>query len=228
MKQTITIMIFVSFSYLCNAQFQCGDTLIDARDGKKYATTQIGNQCWLAENLNYGKMIISDTGGHLMTENGIVEKYVWKNNDSNAVFDINHPGAYYEHTEAIQYSKDTVGEIQGICPNGWHIPSKDEFEEMIDFLGGSDTAGTAIKLSGESGFNANYGGWRCMMTPGTFYNKYPAYKPPVKVGFYWTSSSLKGVGYMIRINEKDGKVIMAVAFGNELGMNVRCVIDKEE
>ena len=41
------------------AQFTCGDTLVDARDGKRYATVLIGSQCWMKQSLNYGAFTIS-------------------------------------------------------------------------------------------------------------------------------------------------------------------------
>ncbi|HOV12189.1 MAG TPA: hypothetical protein PLL90_10550, partial [Bacteroidales bacterium] len=41
--------------------FQCGDTLIDYRDGKKYPTVQIGSQCWIAKNLDVGRQIVHGT-----------------------------------------------------------------------------------------------------------------------------------------------------------------------
>ncbi|HSL89900.1 MAG TPA: hypothetical protein VK870_11395 [Ignavibacteriaceae bacterium] len=47
--------------------------------GKTYNTVQIGNQCWLKENLDVGNMII---GSLNQFDNGIIEKYCY-NNDSN-------------------------------------------------------------------------------------------------------------------------------------------------
>ena len=46
--------------------------------------------------------------------------------------------------------------VRGVCPEGWHLPSKDEWETLITTVGGSDTAGE--KLKSQSGRNNNSGG----------------------------------------------------------------------
>lgn len=54
--------------------FQCGQSLTDSRDGQTYNTVQIGNQCWMADNLNYGTMINASQD---QTNNTIVEKWCY-------------------------------------------------------------------------------------------------------------------------------------------------------
>lgn len=49
---------------------------------------------------------------------------------------------------------------QGICPQGWHIPTPTDRTTLTTYLGGATTAGAALKLSGTSGFNAVYTGDR--------------------------------------------------------------------
>ena len=95
--------------------FQCGDTLIDYRDGQQYPTILIGSQCWLAKNLNVGIKI--NNGSLSPSNNGIIEKYCY-NNDTNY---CNTYGGLYEWNEMMQYS--LIESSQGICPCGWHIPS---------------------------------------------------------------------------------------------------------
>jgi uncharacterized protein (TIGR02145 family) len=107
------------------AGFNCGDPLIDARDGKSYATVQLGDQCWMAESLNFGTMIM---GNQAMASNGIAEKYCYDNNESNcAIY-----GALYQWNEMMQYTT-TPGD-QGVCPEGWHVPTDDEWTALTIFV----------------------------------------------------------------------------------------------
>lgn len=93
--------------------------------GQTYNTVQIGSQCWMKSNLNIGDMISSSV---LSTNNGTIEKYCWNNNISNCdVF-----GGLYSWNELMSYS--TIEGAQGICPDGWHVPTDDEFCTMITYL----------------------------------------------------------------------------------------------
>ncbi len=129
--------------------------------GKTYHTVQIGNQCWLKENLDVGTMIESTTGGFLQTDNGVIEKYCYDNDASNC----NTYGGLYEWTEAMQYVI-TEG-TQGICPSGWHIPTNAEFQTLQAFV--SDEAAKLVDESqtmngltptNETGFSALFAGYR--------------------------------------------------------------------
>lgn len=142
---------------------QCGDSLKDLRDGKKYATVKIGTQCWMAQNLDVGTMVTSGSGGNIATDNGIIEKFCYTDNASNC----NTYGGLYEWNEAMQYT--ITSGTQGICPTGWHLPTDAEWctlENYVDIgtiscsatgnLRGTD-AGTQLKPGGSSGFNALLG-----------------------------------------------------------------------
>jgi uncharacterized protein (TIGR02145 family) len=105
--------------------------------GKTYNTVQIGTQCWLRENLNIGSMIggMSD-----QTNNSIIEKYCWNDLESNC--DVY--GGLYQWAEAVQYlngasnttswSPPPTGNVQGICPAGWHVPSDAEWCTITIYL----------------------------------------------------------------------------------------------
>jgi uncharacterized protein (TIGR02145 family) len=118
---------------------QCGDTIVDIRDEQIYNTVQIGGQCWMAENLNIGNEI---PGGQDMANNEIIEKYCYNDDTENC--QIN--GGLFQWNEVMQYT--TQPGIQGICPNGWHIPTFNEWTGLINFLGGTEVAGGKMKSTG--------------------------------------------------------------------------------
>ena len=107
--------------------WECGDPLIDERDGKEYGTVQIGGQCWMAQNLNIGTRI---NGSGEQTDNELIEKYCFNNDESNC----NLYGGLYEWDEMMQYM--TQEGARGICPEGWHVPSDAEWTALTDHIRG--------------------------------------------------------------------------------------------
>jgi uncharacterized protein (TIGR02145 family) len=88
-------------------------------EGQTYNTIQIFSQCWLKENLNVGTMI---QAGEDMTDNGFIEKYCYYNQqDSCTKF-----GGFYQWREMMQYT--TQQGARGICPDGWHLPTDEEWK----------------------------------------------------------------------------------------------------
>nr|NQU90379.1 hypothetical protein [Bacteroidota bacterium] len=106
--------------------FQCGDTVFDVRDGQNYPTILIGQQCWMARNMNIGVKI---PGSILQNNNDEIEKYCYENLDSNC----NIYGGLFQWNEMMQYTN--IEGTQGICPDGWHIPTDIEWctlEQEVD------------------------------------------------------------------------------------------------
>jgi len=124
---------------------QCGDLLIDYRDGKKYQTVQIGTQCWMAENLNVGILI---DGNSNQTNNSTIEKYCYNNSESNCTI----YGGLYQWDEMMNYS--TTAGAQGICPPDWHLPTDAEWTTLTTYLGGESVAGGKMKEAGTTHWNS--------------------------------------------------------------------------
>ena len=130
------------------------NTLTDLRDGQVYRTTTISiptkdySEVWMAENLNYA------------TDNS----YCYGDNPENCA----KYGRLYTWTAAVGKSETECGrghscdlgggDIQGVCPQGWHLPSKAELKALIVAVDGSITEYTTpntagIKLKSASGWN---------------------------------------------------------------------------
>lgn len=112
------------------------DILTDYRDGKTYRTVKIGNQRWMAENLNY-KVSFSVCYNK---EESYCETY----------------GRLYDWETATCANSacgDFSGRGRGVCPERWHLPSKKELETLIETIGGEEHVCSA--LASTSGWNEN-------------------------------------------------------------------------
>jgi uncharacterized protein (TIGR02145 family) len=133
--------------------FTCGNNLIDIRDNKVYPTLQLGSQCWMAANLNYGTMISASLH---QRDNCISEKYCYNDLPINC----DQGTANYQWDELMLYS-ETPGQ-QGLCPPGWHIPMETDWNTLFAIWTNNGFAGAPLKYSGYSGFNALMSGVRHM------------------------------------------------------------------
>jgi len=131
--------------------FSCGDTLTDVRDNRRYTTVQIGPQCWTSVNLNYGNTILSSL---VQRDNCVFEKYCYNDTPSNCT----STGGLYHWDEMMKY--DTTQGIQGFCPPGWHVPLEAEWNTLFATYISNGFAGSPLKYSGYSGFDAFLSGVR--------------------------------------------------------------------
>ena len=117
-----------------NPDVQYG-TLVDSRDEQTYKTVQIGDQVWMAENLNYaseGSACFNDTASYCELFGRL---YYWSTAMDSA-------GTWSDHGKGCGYNKTCTPTypVRGICPDGWHLPSAEEFNKLIDAVGGLDSA----------------------------------------------------------------------------------------
>ncbi|HPD64824.1 MAG TPA: FISUMP domain-containing protein [Bacteroidia bacterium] len=211
-----------------HSQWQCGQNLIDSRDGQIYQTVLIGNQCWMAENLNYGTMIlnISGQGGQMMKNDSVIEKYCWNNDEDycNGTNGKTKIGGFYEFKEAMQYYDGQPAQpTQGVCPQGWHIPSYTEITALINSLGGDvSQAYTKMMPGGSSGFNALQVGYRCTLN-GSFRNGAIG----TDAVYYWISEQSKtNPAYAVfMVLDKGSPQVQMWEYDKSIGISVRCLKD---
>lgn len=136
-------------------------TMTDTRDNKTYKIVKIGDQVWMAENLNYadstktpslkGKSWCYENAADSCAKYGRL--YTWAAAiDSVALAnDADNPQICGDGKTC---TLPTV--VQGVCPEGWHLPSYDEWETLFKAVGGSSAAGKALKSG--SGWSGNGNG----------------------------------------------------------------------
>ena len=139
-------------------------TLTDDRDGQTYKTVKIGEQWWMAENLNYRYIQQTYNGGEKDSSS-----YCYDNDPANCA----KYGRLYLWSAAMDSSGIIPGntangcgcgeicnlgnvKVRGVCPEGWHLPSRDEWNTLLTAAGGIETAG--IMLKSTEGWNDKYDG----------------------------------------------------------------------
>ncbi len=213
-----TVSAVWSFTTETGSSFTCGDQFTDPRDGSIYNTVLIGQQCWMATNMNIGTMI---NGTLEQTDNGTIEKYCYDNNTSNCAT----YGGLYQWNELMQYT--TNEGAQGICPSGWHVASDPEWMQLESDIGmptnqvtamgmRGTNEGAILQVGGSSGFDAKLGGYRT--NGGSFSNlqTYGTFATSTQTG-----SSLAMTRYLFSANTQ----ILREAYGKTQGYSVRCIKD---
>ena len=135
-----------------------GSVLVDQRDGQTYRVVAIGNEVWMAENLNY-------------EYNDGVQSVCHKEDS----LDCQTYGRLYTWAGAMALDEAKYGfhgsagvltyPHQGVCPDGWHIPSVDEFRKLFEAVGGFTSDANGLYISGEALKSTS--GWRVNGENGT-------------------------------------------------------------
>jgi len=167
MTKTITVQAAPVFS--------CGSNLTDIRDNKVYPTVQIGTQCWMRKNLNYGTEI---QGTNEQTDNCVNEKYCYGDDGTKCgVY-----GGLYQWDEVMGYG-NTPGS-QGLCPPGWHIPTQAEWMTLFNASLTQGLAGKPLQDSIINGFRA--------IESGVVYSNI-SWKFQGFATIFWTSNPYSGI-----------------------------------
>jgi uncharacterized protein (TIGR02145 family) len=163
------------------------NTLKDLRDGQVYRTTKIGDQVWMAQNLNYrylgGTADLPDSSSFCYeNESENCETYgrlyTWSAAmDSAGLVAGNKASGCGEGSTCSKRSP-----FRGICPAGWHIPSLSEFETLISVAGGGESA--AKKLMSTTGWTDGF-----EATDDYGFTAYPLSQKPLDGGYMFGSEA---------------------------------------
>ncbi len=141
-----------------------------------------------------------------------IGKQVWMAKN----LDVDIPGSYTyanpQHT--TMYGRlYTYQAAQKACPEGFRLPTTADWDELIQELGGEEVAGGKLKLSGQSGFNALYGGYANgsnYLFVGTF-------------GGFWSASSYDTDHAWYYFFTNKGDQITKSFFNKNYAFSVRCI-----
>lgn len=179
-------------------------TFKDPRDGRVYRTVTIGTQTWMTENLAF-------------KAKGGCHAYGWDADNKKA--NVAKYGYLYEWNAAKK-----------ACPPGWHLPTKEEWETLIAYLGGELAAGAAMKSrtgwgtagpeEDRFGFSALPGGYLADMSKSSFYDLGEQAK-------WWTATESDRYTAWTMHAFAGGPQIHFGSYGKSAGgaLSVRCVKD---
>ena len=181
-------------------------------DGNTYPVVRVGNQLWMAENLRVtrapdGQPVIS---------------YAYVGDpEREALY-----GRYYSWDAAMNGSRKESA--QGICPDGWHLPSDEEVKQMEIALGMSRSeadiknawrgygTGTKIKMGGSSGLEIPMAGMRHVNGSIIYNNDW---------AFLYTSSESGSYAWRRCFREASTGVGRFDTYPKTYGFSVRCIKD---
>lgn len=195
--------------------------ITDSRDGQVYKTIDVGNYTWFAQNLN---LEYNDGEGNSCPGSDpdscakYGRMYTWA-----AAMDT--AGVY--STQALECGAGKVcwliDPVQGVCPEGWHLPSNAEWRLLVEAAGGESTAAVALKST--KGWV-----WNSSNTSGTDDLGFSAIpNGPGEYGYFWSGTENSNIsGYRLRLM---GDATPSTHLGDgtkSTAMNaVRCVKEKD-
>ena len=190
----------------------CGSTI--EYSGKIYNTVLIGTQCWLRENLDVGVRI---NGSQNASNNGTIEKYCYNDDPANC----NTYGGLYQWDEAMQYT--TTPGTRGICPEGWHIPTYEEFQTLSTTVGGDGNALKAIGQGTGSGAGTNTSGFSALLA-GYRYDS-GDFDDLSDGALFWSSTEDDSAGaYYMDLDDGNSDIYLGFNYKDD-GFSVRCLQD---
>ena len=228
-------------------------------NGNNYTSTIIGGQEWMAENLNVANypngdaipFISDNTAWANLAEDNISDAYCYYNNNASGEADTY--GALYTYAAAIgdNWARDNT-DGQGVCPNGWHLPTNVEWEQLEDCLkengysydGVVGNDGIAKSLSSNSGWiisdiqgavgNSDFSEYRNKTGFSALPGGYRSYGSGTfgylgDLGRWWsaTERTLFDIVFVYHrsFNYNEANVTTSSTNGKSIGFSVRCVKD---
>ena len=226
-------------------------TMTDSRDGKKYKTVTIGNQTWMAENLNYADSartpslkenswcfdndtLKCNVTGRLYTWTAAIDSVKLATNADNP-----QDCGYSRYTQYHLKFCTLPAKVQGICPPGWHLPNNTEWDALFTGVGGQSFAGRTLKSqSSWSDYDGEYG--RCSgngmdafgfsALPAGRWSRLSEYSgifnSEGRYTFFWSFAEQDSANYVYEILLDYGKDQVYLSRTNtDAGFSVRCLKD---
>lgn len=192
-------------------------------DGNVYNTIVLGTQEWMTSNLKTLHFSNGDVIPHNLSQSA------WSNLNQSSGADYYNNDSLTGSTYGVLYNWAAVSNINNVCPTGWHVPSNYEWTSLINFAGGSATAGGPLKERDTvhwnyPNFNAtNFSGFTAL--PGGLRHNTGGYQYLNDFGYWWTSTqgtANPGYAYNVKMSYAD-EVVLQYESNQRGGFSVRCL-----
>ncbi|MBR3466434.1 MAG: fibronectin type III domain-containing protein, partial [Bacteroidales bacterium] len=219
-----------------------GHETVTDYDGNVYNTVQIGEQCWMRENLRTTHYEDgTDISTEFVSSSDVAYCYLIDNNE-NYVESFGHLYNWAAIMHGDHSSSSNPSDVQGICPTGWHLPSDAEWTQLTQYVSsvpayvcGGNESNVAKALASETGW---YGGSDGECVPSdqsvnvnnlTGFNALPAgilyegeYSGLRFIGLYWSSTEqgLVNARFFSDVHSE----VLSYSCSSSFGMSVRCVL----
>lgn len=215
MKKNLLVFIVALIS--CNKK----NDEISRNSPVNLPSVKIGNQIWTTQNLDVERY----RNGDLIQQ--ITDPNVWNIMDAGAWCYFNNDPSTNSKFGKL-YNWYAINDPRGLAPEGWHIPTKEEYDVLVNYLGGTPLAGGQLKgleswilpnngATNTTGFNALSNGAR--LDQGLFQEK-------GKNGFWYTSSLFSsGRTYAFRLINTESSASGIFFETKKYGCSVRLVKD---
>ncbi|MDR3625633.1 MAG: FISUMP domain-containing protein [Ignavibacteriaceae bacterium] len=198
--------------------------------GKTYNTVQIVNQCWLKENIDVGIVINSVNN---QTNNSMIEKYCYNDDPANCTT----YGGLYQWAEAVQYKNGATntlsanpplsGNVQGICPSDWHIPTNEELQILDSAVSNNGNALKAVGQGTSSGAGTNTSGFSGLLAGYRDYGGHAGYWNIGYGTYLWSSAEYNDRNaFKVSLSSNDSNIPYSYN-DKALGFSVRCIKDQK-
>jgi uncharacterized protein (TIGR02145 family) len=207
----------------------------DVRDNKVYKYVKIGTQTWMAQNLNYAYTDVPYKQGNYTSDSTswcynndanncskYGRLYTWAAAmDSVGTWSANSKGCGYDTTCSPTYP------VRGVCPEGWHLPTEEEFETLFTAVGGQSTAGKMLKsATGWTAYSGitNEDAFVFSALPAGYRNGNGDYSDEGNFAYFWSTENSSNYAYYMDLNYSYD--VACLSSDNKFdGFSVRCLKD---
>ena len=208
----------------------CGINFSMKYKGHTYALAEIDGRCWFANNLQ----VSSYRNGDFIP--GDVYETVWNTTEegARAIYGEGSSPCYSGNCDQSQalasygqlYNYFAVIDERGLCPEGWHVPTDEEWYAVTDALGGEEVAGIVLKAPecaspGWNGTNTS----RFTGLPGGIRTSAGDFIYEGDFGYWWSSTAQGMNDGWRRSLSTDGDHVGIADADQRVGQSVRCIKD---